>query len=178
METANDKKDFYQSAMYYGTMLGIVWSVMYILFFAGMESMTMLLACSALFFASPFIAIYFAVKYRKEECNDNMSFIQAWIFMFYMYICAGLLSALISFLYLRFIDGGAFFMSLQEILQAGAKLAEADEAMKQQIQAALEMTEGLTPGNFVWQQLSNNLFTTTVLPLVLAIFVRKNNKNI
>lgn len=178
METANDKKDFYQRAMYYGTMLGIVWSVMYILFFAGMESMTMLLACSALFFASPFIAIYFAVKYRKEECNDNMNFTQAWIFMFYMYICAGLLSALVSFLYLRFIDGGTFFMSLQEILQAGAELSGSDEAMMQQIQTALEVLEGLTPGNFVWQQLSNNLFNTSVLPLALAIFVRKNNKNI
>lgn len=177
MEAAYNKKDFYQSSMYYGTMLGIVWSIMYILFFTGISSMTGLLACFSLFVASPFIAMSFAKKYRKEECNDIMNFRKAWIFLFYMYVCAGMFSAFVSFIYLRFIDNGTFFMSMQEILKAGAELPGTDEAMKQQIQAALEALASITPGNFVWQLLSNNMFNTSVLPLIIALFVRKNNLN-
>ena len=177
MEAAYNKKDFYHSSMYYGTMLGIVWSVMYILLFAGTGSITMLMFSSALFFASPFIAISFARKHRREDCNDTMTFTQAWIFMFYMYICASMFSALVSFVYLRFIDNGAFFMSLQSILQAGAELQGTDEVMKQQIKELSDTIGNTSPTDFVWQLLSNSMFNTSVLPLALAIFVRKNNKN-
>ena len=177
MESTYNKKDFYQRSMYYGTLLGAVWSIMYILLFAGSSNIVMLLLCSALFFASPFIAGFFAKKYRIEECNDSINFTQAWIFLFYMYISAALFSALISFIYLRFIDGGTFFMSLQEILSAGAELPGTDEAMKQQMTALAETIGNTSATDFVWQILSNNMFNTSVLPLIIALFIRKNNKN-
>ncbi len=177
MESTYNKKDFYQSSMYYGTLLGTVWSIMYILLFAGSGNIVMLLLCSILFFASPFIAGFFAKKYRKEECDDSLSFNQAWIFLFYMYISAALFSALISFIYLRFIDGGAFFMLLQETLSAGAELPGTDETMKQQMITLAESIGSTSAADFVWQILSNNMFNTSVLPLIIALFIRKNNKN-
>ena len=177
MESTYNKKDFYQRSMYYGTLLGTVWSVMYILLFAGVGNFVMLLLCSALFFASPFIAGMFAKKYRREECNDNMNFTQVWIFLFYMYISAALFSALISFIYLKFIDGGAFLLSLQETLSAGAELPGTDETMKQQMTTLAESIGNTSAADFVWQILSNNMFNTSVLPLIIALFIRKNNKN-
>lgn len=177
MEAAYDKKDFYQSSMFYGTMLGIVWSVMYILFFAGVKSVMVLILCSMLLFSSPLFAIAFARKYRKEVCDDVMNFKQAWIFLFYMYLCASLFSAFIAFIYLKFIDGGTFFLSLQEILQAGTELAGTDEVLKQQMQLLTDAAASITPESFVWQTLNNNMFNASVLPIALALFVRKNKKN-
>ena len=162
--------------MYYGTLLGTVWSIMYILLFAGTGSMTALLLASILFFASPFIAARYAIKYRKSECDDSMSFGQTWIFVFYMYICAGLLSALASFLYLRFIDGGTFFISLQEMLRSGAEVPGTDEVMKQQMAELTNSIGATSAKDFVWQLLSNNMFNTSILPLIIAIFAHKNKK--
>ena len=106
-------KEFYQNAMRNGTILGAVWSIMYLLLFAGTTNMLSIFTCLILYFTSPFIAAKLAIKFRRNECENRMGYMQAWTFVFYMYICATLLSALVSYIYFRFFDEGAFFMSLQ-----------------------------------------------------------------
>lgn len=173
MNTGNNR-EFYQKAMYCGTILGGVWSVMYLLLFAGTASMPALMVCMSLFFASPAIAVMLAVNYRKKECNDSMGYMQAWVFLFYMYICASMLSALVTFIYFRFLDNGIFFMTLQGMIEESMRLPGADAALTEQLRSALETLEQTTATDFVWQLMSNNFLSATFTPLILAIFVRKN----
>ena len=170
------KKEFYQGAMRKGTVLGAVWSIMYLMFFTGTTNALSLLLCAVLFFASPFIAAQNAIKYRKQECGNTMNYMQAWIFVWYMYICATLLSTFATYLYFAFIDGGAFFMTLQNILDESAKLAGADELLLQQIEQTKNIIENTSTNNFVWQIMSNNLFNTTLLPFVIALFVKRKEE--
>ena len=120
-------KEFYQGAMRCGTALGAVWSIMYLLLFAGATSMLSISLCLTLYIASPFIAARYAAGYRRKECDNAMSYLQAWIFLLYMYICATLLSALVIYIYFSYIDGGAFFMTLQKMLDESMKIAGTDE---------------------------------------------------
>lgn len=168
--------DFYQKAMLCGTILGGVWSVMYLLLFAGTTSMPALYLCMFLFFASPVIAVMLATNYRRKECDNAMSYLQAWIFIFYMYLCASLLSALVSFIYFRFLDSGMFFMTLQGMLAEITEMPNADAALVQQMQEAAKVLEQTTPTSFVWQLMSNNFMNATIIPLILAIFVRKKRE--
>lgn len=162
--------------MYYGTILGIIWSIMYLLMFAGLKSPVLLLTCIALFIGSPFFAASFAKKYRRNECGNCMRYMQAFTFLYWMYICASLLSTLAMFLYFRFIDNGMFFATMQEILTASMNLPGIDETYRQQAEQALQIIRETTTSEFTWQILGNNIVNSSILPFIIAIFVRRNNK--
>lgn len=162
--------------MYYGTMLGIIWSIMYVLVFIGLKSPVLLLTCIALFIGSPFFAASFAKKYRRNECGNCMRYMQAFTFLYWMYICASLLSTLAMFLYFRFIDNGMFFATMQEILTASMNLPGIDETYRQQAEQALQIIRETTTSEFTWQILGNNILNSSILPFIIAIFVRRNNK--
>lgn len=171
--TVDKRKEFYQAAMYNGTLLGAVWSVMYLLLFIGTDNIISMMLCMALFVSSPFIAANLAIKHRRKEWNNTMGYLQAWIFVFYMYVCATLLSALVSYIYLTFIDGGAMFMTLQKILDESLKLAGTDALLAQQIEQTKNIIEQTTTGDFVWQLMSRNFFDATIMPLIIALFVKR-----
>ena len=169
-------KDFYQGAMYNGTILGAVWSITYLLLIAGTTSMTSLFLCLTLYLASPFIAAKLAVKYRRNECDDTMSYLQAWTFILYMYICATLLSTLITYIYFSFFDNGTFLTTLQKILEESMNVAGTDEQLIKQIEQTQNIIDRTTSSDLVWQIMSNNLTNTTILPVIIAIFVKRKEK--
>ena len=176
MDNTPINKEFYQGAMRCGTALGAVWSIMYLLLFAGATSMLSISLCLTLYIASPFIAARYAAGYRRKECDNAMGYMQAWIFLLYMYICATLLSALVIYIYFSYIDGGAFFMTLQKMLDESMKIAGTDELMIKQIEQTKNIIENTTTSDFVWQLMNNNLLNTTILPAIIAFFVKRNNK--
>ena len=173
---ARINKDFYQGAMYSGTMLGAVWSIMYLLLFTGTTNLFSILISLSLYFASPFIAAQSAIRYRRKECDNTMSYIQAWIFVLYMYICATLLSTFITYIYFAFFDDGTFIMTLQKMLEESMKIAGTDELLIQQIEQTKNIIEKTTTNDFVWQMMNNNLLNTTILPMIIAIFVKRKDK--
>lgn len=175
MTGESNKRGFYQGAMYYGTILGAMWSVMYILMFIGVSNPLLLLGCMGLFVGSPFFAAMLARKYRREECCDMMKYMQAWGFIYCMYICASLLSALVIYLYLNYVDNGMFFAAIQEMLKISLELPGVDDVLRQQINETSKMIADTTASDFVWQIMSNNILNASVLPFIIAIFVRRNN---
>lgn len=169
-------KEFYQGAMYNGTILGVIWSIMYLLLFAGTTSMLSLFLCMTLYMSSPFIATRFAIRYRRDNHNNTMSFMQAWSFVLYMYLCATLLSTLVTYIYFAFFDGGTFFTTLQSMLDESLKIPNTDTALTQQIEQIKEIIDKTTTNDFVWQIMNNNLTNTTLLPMIIAVFVKRKEK--
>lgn len=176
MKAEANRKSFYQGAMQQGTMLGIVWSIMFLLLFIGTDDLLMLFTSMTLFMGSPVIAALLAIKYRRTECNNTMSYMQAWGFTFYMYIFASIFCAFITFLYFKFVDGGAFFQSIQKMLTESMNTPGLPEAMKQQFQMTMEEFSRTTPIGFTWTILNSCISNSCFLPFLIAIFVRKNNK--
>ena len=48
--------------------------------------------------------------------------------------------------------------------------------MTQQIKETQNIIDNATTGSFVWQIMNNNLVSSPIMPLVIAIFVKKNDK--
>ena len=154
---------FNQSAMRYGTYLGIAWAIMYIALFNGVTSLSLTTIAMGILLASPFIAGSYAIRFRQTEYNNSISYRQAWRFLFYMYICATLLSALTNYIYLNYIDKGAFLMQIQS-----ASIAAAGETG-----TTIELFSGYTTGNLTWIFLSNNILCSLINPLIIAFFVKR-----
>ena len=87
-----------------------------------------------------------------------------------------MLRALVIYIYFAFIDGGAFFMTIQKMLDESIKIAGTDELMIKQIEQTKNIIDNTTTSNFVWQLMNNNLLSTTILPAIIACFVKRNNK--
>lgn len=167
---------FNQTAMKYGTYLGITWAAMYIMLFNGVTSPMLLLMAMVLFFASPFIAGRFAIRYRKDELGNSMDFSQAFKFLFIMYICATLLSAATNYIYLNYIDNGTFLAQIDRIMSEAAKLQANDAAALEQLNATREMFSRFSTSSITWEFLNNNIFSSIFLPPIIAFFVKKNNQ--
>ena len=159
-----------------GTYLGIVWAIMYILLFKSYTSQLFSLVAMTLFFASPFIACRLVVGYRKSECGDRMEFPQAWAFLTCMYICATLFSTLTNYIFFNLIDQGELLMEMNNILSqiiATPGIAVEEKAGLENLQDELSQ---LTSTDLVWQLLSNNIFSSVIIPPVIATFARKNQR--
>ena len=69
-----------------------------------------------------------------------------------------------------------FFATMQEILTASMNLPGIDETYRQQAEQALQIIRETTTSEFTWQILGNNILNSSILPFIIAIFVRRNNK--
>lgn len=176
METAENRKSFYQGAMQQGTILGVAWSMIFILIFVGTNSIPMLFTSMLIYMSSPVIAGVLATRYRKTEYNNTMSYMQAWGFVFYMYIFASIFSAFVIFAYLKWVDNGAFFHTIQQMLTESMNTPGLPESIKLQFEATSNEISRTTPIDFTWIILNSSISNACFLPFIIAIFVRKNNK--
>lgn len=160
--------------MYYGTLLGVVWGLMYLSFFAFLSnrSMTMAFIYIALFFCSPFIAGKFATRYRDNSLEGIMTYGQAWRFIFYIYIFASLTSAVFNIVYFEFIENGTLFAALETYMNEMEKLPGIQETFIGQYR---ELLDSFKQDN-VWMFLENDLTNSIILPTIIALFVRKTDR--
>ncbi len=174
MEQENSK-GFYQSAMKYGTYLGIFWAIMYILLLKFYANPILSLAAVAMFISSPFLACRLASNYRKQECGNSIRYPQAWTFLFCMYICATLFSGIANYIYFSIIDQGQLMMDINVMLSQRIATPGIDEASKMQFESMREIISELSIKDVIWQLLNNNIFNSLTLPPIIALFVRKTS---
>ena len=176
MEQVNSN-GFLQSAMKYGTYLGIFWAVMYVFLFKYLNHPFLSMLCPAMFFGSPVVAAFLAINYRKKECWNFMTYSQAWSFLFFMYICATILSTLTNYLYFKYIDNGSFIANYNDMILQVMNTPGLDEGMTTQIKSVFEPTMELLSQmsikEMVMMWLNNNILSTLILPAIIAMFVRK-----
>ena len=168
-------KGFYQSAMKYGTYLGIFWAIMYILLLKLSASPMLSMIAVGMFIYSPFLAGRFASNYRRQECGDSIRYPQAWTFLFCMYICATLFSGMTNYIYFSIIDQGRLLMDVNEMLSQIIATPGIDDATKIQFEEMQEMISRLSIKDVIWQLLNNNIFNSLTLPPIIASFVRKTS---
>ncbi len=166
-------KGFYHSAMQYGTYLGIFWAIMYILLFKFPTSAILSTLSMAMLIGSPFLACRMAINYRRKECDNCIKFPQAWTFLFCMYICATLFSAMTNYIFFNIIDQGAFLMDFNNMLSQIIEAPEIQEATRVQFEKIQDTLSQLTVNDIIWQLLNNNIFNSLILPPAIALFVRK-----
>lgn len=173
-----DKKPTLQeSAMRYGTLMGIFWTLKFVLFPAGMSMPVLLMAFFLLTLIVPVAGFFFVRQYRDRECEGVLQFSRAFLFTSFMYMFAALFTAVAHYIYFRYIDHGMIIATYQDMLSTMDQVAT--DGMKEsidQFQQALDAIATLSPLEITVQLLTQNIFNCTMLAIPTALLVMRKKK--
>lgn len=177
MQTETPTINYTQKAMQQGTIFGLYWIATAAIYLLGLSNASLSVLFLAMITVSPFLAGYLVVRFRKQECDNRMSFLNAWTFLVIMYICASFLFALAQYIYFAFIDGGFFISFMQEQIGALQQMPEVDSATKDALQQIITLWGQMSTADIVLQFLSSNIMIAGILTPITAIFVKRTPKN-
>ena len=171
----DQRKNFQEAAMRYGTMMGIFWTLKFVLFPLGMQSPLLLMAFFLLTLIVPVVGFFLVRQYRDRECEGVLTFSRAFLFTSFMYLFATLFVTIAHYIYFRYLDNGLIVGTYQEMLTQMNTVATADmKASIEQFQQALDIIAGLSPLDISIQLITQNVFYCTLIALPTALLVRKN----
>ena len=175
----DQRKNFQEAAMRYGTMMGIFWTLKFVLFPMGMQSPLLLMAFFLLTLIVPVAGFFLVRQYRDRECGGVLSFSRAFLFTSFMYLFAALFATIAHYVYFRYIDGGLIVNTYQDMLTQMEAIATADmKASLDQFQQALDIIASLSPLEISIQLITQNVFYCTLIALPTALLVKRNPQNV
>ena len=161
--------------MRYGTVMGIFWTLKFVLFPMGMQSPLLLMAFFLLTLIVPVAGFFLVRQYRDRECGGVLSFSRAFLFTSFMYLFAALFATIAHYVYFRYIDGGLIVNTYQDMLTQMEAIATADmKASLDQFQQALDIIAALSPLEISIQLITQNVFYCTLIALPTALLVKRN----
>ena len=175
----DQRKNFQEVAMRYGTVMGIFWTLKFVLFPMGMQSPLLLMAFFLLTLIVPVAGFFLVRQYRDRECGGVLSFSRAFLFTSFMYLFAALFATIAHYVYFRYIDGGLIVNTYQDMLTQMEAIATADmKASLDQLQQALDIIASLSPLEISIQLITQNVFYCTLIALPTALLVKRNPQNV
>ena len=170
----DQRKNFQEAAMRYGTMMGIFWTLKFVLFPLGMQSPLLLMAFFLLTLIVPVVGFFLVRQYRDRECDGVLTFSRAFLFTSFMYLFATLFVTIAHYIYFRYLDNGLIVGTYQEMLTQMNAVATADmKTSIEQFQQALDIIASLSPLEISIQLITQNVFYCTLIALPTALLVRK-----
>ena len=170
------KTTLQQDAMYYGTLMGIFWTLKFILFPLGMTMPVMLVAFFILtFIGVPVLGVSLVRQYRDRVCQGTLPFSRAFLFTTFMYMFAALFATIAHYIYFRYMDNGLIVGTYQDILAQMSAIASTEEmkASLDQFQQALDIISSLSPLDISIQLITQNIFYCTLLAIPTALLVKR-----
>ena len=165
--------------MRYGTVMGIFWTLKFVLFPMGMQSPLLLMAFFLLTLIVPVAGFFLVRQYRDRECGGVLSFSRAFLFSSFMYLFAALFATIAHYVYFRYIDGGLIVNTYQDMITQMEAIATADmKASLDQFQQALDIIAALSPLEISIQLITQNVFYCTLIALPTALLVKRNPQNV
>lgn len=175
----DQRKNFQEAAMRYGTVMGIFWTLKFVLFPMGMQSPLLLMAFFLLTLIVPVAGFFLVRQYRDRECGGVLSFSRAFLFTSFMYLFAALFATIAHYVYFRYIDGGLIVNTYQDMITQMEAIATADmKASLDQFQQALDIIASLSPLEISIQLITQNVFYCTLIALPTALLVKRNPQNV
>ena len=169
------RKNFQEAAMRYGTVMGIFWTLKFVLFPLGMQSPLLLMAFFLLTLIVPVAGFFLARQYRDRECGGVLTFSRAFLFTSFMYLFAALFVTIAHYIYFRYMDNGLIISTYQDMLNQMNGMATAEmKASLDQFQQALDIIATLSPLEISIQLITQNVFYCTIIALPTALLVRKS----
>lgn len=116
------------------------------------------------------------ISFRDKQMGGFIDYKGAFSSGFYTGLIASIIAGLFMFVYVQYIDPGIID---QILLETEATLEQNPNMSDEQIEQALEMTESFTsPILMSVFGFLGNLVASTVLSLIIAIFAKRENKEI
>ena len=172
------KTTLQQDAMYYGTLMGIFWTLKFILFPLGMTMPVMLVAFFILtFIGVPVLGVSLVRQYRDRVCQGTLPFSRAFLFTTFMYMFAALFATIAHYIYFRYMDNGMIVNTYQGMIDQMNAVATGDmKESLEQFRTALDVVSSLTPLEITLQLLTQNVFYCSILAIPTGLLVMRNKK--
>ena len=171
------KINFQEDAMKYGTIMGIFWTIKFVLFPLGMENPLLLMAFFLLTLIVPVVGFFLVRQYRDRECGGILNFSRAFLFTSFMYMFAALFATIAHYIYFRYMDNGMIVNTYQNILTQMSAVATDDlKPSLEQFQEALDIIASLSPLEISIQLITQNIFYCTLIALPTALLVMRKQK--
>ena len=171
------KRTFQEDAMRYGTLMGIFWTLKFVLFPLGMQMPLLLVAFFLLTLIVPVVGFFLVRQYRDRECGGFINFSRAFLFTSFMYMFAALFATIAHYIYFRYMDNGLIVNTYQDMLTQMGTVATADlQTSIDQFQQALDIISTLSPLQISVQLITQNIFYCTLIALPTAGLVMRKQK--
>lgn len=175
--TQNQPISLQQTAMYFGTLMGLFWIIKFTFLPLGFTIPLLQLLFVLLTFFVPILGYLYARKFRNRYCGGSITFSRAFAFTVLMYLFAALLAAVAHYIYFRYIDNG--FLIDSYIGQLEAMKPTATEELKESIDQFIEgfsLISSLSPIQLTFQLISQNFMYGILLALPTALLVMRRKK--
>lgn len=175
--TQNQPISLQQTAMYFGTLMGLFWIIKFTFLPMGFTIPLLQLLFVLLTFFVPILGYLYARKFRNRYCGGSITFSRAFAFTVLMYLFAALLAAVAHYIYFRYIDNG--FLIDSYIGQLEAMKPTATEELKESIDQFIEgfsLISSLSPIQLTFQLISQNFLYGTLLALPTALLVMRRKR--
>lgn len=190
MEEQNGNKvikiNIMQVSMTLGTYLGLYIILVYALTALSVKYMALSLISMPLILGIPVVAFFLIRRFRDANCKPFFPFPVSWILTILTFLFATMLSCMVVYLYLRFIDNGAFAASimarLNEYLLASDSVVQTmtDQAQIEQYNATMDLFKqtvtwfcSLPASGMTKQILQSSLMWGNILSLIIALITAK-----
>lgn len=175
--TQNQPISLQQTAMYFGTLMGLFWIIKFTFLPLGFTIPLLQLLFVLLTFFVPILGYLYARKFRNRYCGGSITFSRAFAFTVLMYLFAALLAAVAHYIYFRYIDNE--FLIDSYIGQLEAMKPTATEELKESIDQFIEgfsLISSLSPIQLTFQLISQNFLYGTLLALPTALLVMRRKR--
>ena len=160
-------------------MLSLLWIGGFICYIQGLTNPLLAMVSVMLVVASPFYAANRLRHFRDYARDGLISFLRGYAYMILIFFYAGLLLAVVLFVYFNFIDQGYLIGKFTEIMATEeSRQALSMYGLTTQMEEALKEMASLRPIDFAVNMLTINIITGFFLGIpVAAIMQRVNVKN-
>ncbi|KAA6315702.1 hypothetical protein EZS27_033880, partial [termite gut metagenome] len=170
----DNKMSLHKCAMQFGTYMGIYWIAKFFLLPLGFTYSFLFFLFTGLTIGVPFMGYHYVRMFRDKVYGGKIKFMQAWVFIFFMYVFAALLTAVAHYIYFRYMDSGFIFDKYMEALESNLSVS-GWEGYVEQAKQVVENIRSMTPIELTMQLLSQNVFYCSILAFITALFVKKTN---
>jgi len=164
-------------AMRYGTWMGGLWTLLFIIYVMGLSTPFLILLLIPMALCVPIVSYQMACHFRRKSTDGVLTFSQTWVFLTFLWMFAALFVSVPIYVYFNFLDNGTVVNTLaQMITETKAQKVPEYAQMIQYLDESLPLLRNLTPIDIVINQLSQNIIIGAILALpIAAIIGRKRN---
>lgn len=128
--------------------------------------------------ATPFVVGWRLIKFRDNILGGGISFRRAFAYAFYVFAYASLVFALVQFAYFRFLDHGVFAATIGESMRLLTPLYKENGISTQQIKQSIDLVAMLTPVQWAFIFMMQNLFIGAIASLPIAAVCKRGSQGL
>ena len=157
-----------------GALVALLLTSSFASYLAGLKNPLLGMVALLLLVATPFWVARRLRRFRDQVLLGVISLLRGWAFYILVFFYAGVLLALVQYVYFAFLDQGYLLSMFQDALSSPeARKALAQYGLHEQLAESLKMLSDLRPIDFALNVLTMNICVGIVLGLPVAALVRR-----